>query len=510
MLIKRLKIFLGIFIPFFAFFLMSHNVFAVSVGTSSFDLHYKANSSSQFVWQNNMLYGSSNGVIVSSGGSINQYQFNTSAVEAGGSSASIHFETNIVSTWYFDYSYNPWVNLSQQNVIVCNSSPAGATTISRNLGTATTLWGNRQANTLTLYGDVTVSGLTAGTTYTFTCAIGSSDYSFYDINSTIGSSNVWFEQNPLTFSWFTDESQALMQTQINQNETIINLNQQIINSQNQNTQDIINNQNQNADDIIKSNQRCGIKNYFKLPDTQTKNTINFTKNSDGTFNMSGSSSSNTSFTIFVDGQLESGIYTLSRSSGNFNVAVQDYNGSSYLSQLITLNNAPSNTLSINPSGTRTAFVIQAKANVNYNLTNIKVQLEKGSTVSSFLPYNEEFCTNFTQEYNDKQYEAWDNIGGQSANDIDGATNQQTTNLIGTISSFVTALGSIITNGSCELTLPFPALIGGNQVVNPCNGADKAPAIITAASSLLLITVFVPLAFILVKMIYSEIRSFTNG
>lgn len=215
-----------------------HTVSAVSVTTSSFDLHYVYDSSSQYQWKNGILYGSSNGTTVTDTGGINIYQFTTSSIQAGGSSASIHFETNIVSTWYFDYAFNPWVNLDQQNVIVCNSSPSAATTISRNLSTATTLWGNRQANTLTLYGDVTVSGLTAGTTYQFVCAVGSDSYSFYDINSTIGASNVWFEQNPMTISWFTDESQALMQTQINQNQTIINQNETIINQDNQDRQDL--------------------------------------------------------------------------------------------------------------------------------------------------------------------------------------------------------------------------------------------------------------------------------
>lgn len=117
-----------------------------------------------------------------------------------------------------------------------------------------------------------------------------------------------------------------------------------------------------------------------------------------------------------------------------------------------------------------------------------------------------------QKAAEKELESTSNIENQTPEDTAGSSseNQQTTSLISVISSFVSSLSHINTNGSCQLTLPFPELLGGNQVVNPCNGADKAPSLITTASSLLLITIFVPLAFILIKMIYNEIRSFTNG
>lgn len=117
--------------------------------------------------------------------------------------------------------------------------------------------------------------------------------------------------------------------------------------------------------------------------------------------------------------------------------------------------------------------------------------------------------NQSQEYYDKTYEAVDNINNQSSSDINNATSSQTTSIIGTISSFVTALGTVQT-GSCELTLPFPQFIGGNTTVNPCTAKEKAPTIVTIGSSMFLIGVFIPFAFMILKMIYNEIRSFTNG
>ena len=117
--------------------------------------------------------------------------------------------------------------------------------------------------------------------------------------------------------------------------------------------------------------------------------------------------------------------------------------------------------------------------------------------------------NQNNEYYSKEYEADSNISNQSTSDINGATNSQTNSIIGTISSFVSAIGNIQT-GSCELTLPFPVFAGGSQTVNPCSGKEKAPTIVAIGSSMLLIGIFIPFAFIVLKMIYSEIRGWTNG
>lgn len=131
------------------------------------------------------------------------------------------------------------------------------------------------------------------------------------------------------------------------------------------------------------------KNLFYLPNSETRNDVTFTKNPDGTFDLFGVPSDNTNFSIVVEGKLESGEYTLSRDTGNFNIAVQDYNSSGWLSQLLTLNNASKSTGSIDPVGTRTGFVVQAKVGVNYDLKNVQVQLEKGSSNTDFVSYAKE-------------------------------------------------------------------------------------------------------------------------
>lgn len=110
-----------------------------------------------------------------------------------------------------------------------------------------------------------------------------------------------------------------------------------------------------------------------------------------------------------------------------------------------------------------------------------------------------------QERNDKEYESVDNIDNQSASDITGTDNQNTTNLIGIFSSFVTAMGNA-SSTNCNFDGDFGNLDLGQM--NFCQ--DNPPTIVQVIGSLVLIAVFVPLAYFLVNRIISEIRSFTNG
>lgn len=110
---------------------------------------------------------------------------------------------------------------------------------------------------------------------------------------------------------------------------------------------------------------------------------------------------------------------------------------------------------------------------------------------------------------DQNNSAYDAISGQDANSIDGATNAQTTSLINVITGFISAFSGINAS-NCNLTLEFPDYAGGTRIVDICSGKEKAPRIVEIGSSLLLICVFVPLAYVVIRMIYNEIRSWTNG
>lgn len=127
---------------------------------------------------------------------------------------------------------------------------------------------------------------------------------------------------------------------------------------------------------------------------------------------------------------------------------------------------------------------------------------------NMINQNSQIINNQNQQIQQEQ-EGIDNISNQSSSDIDGSTSGQTDSLIGVIIGFINAFSSINAT-NCNLTLEFPDYAGGSRIVNICSGKERAPRIVEIGSSLLLICVFVPLAYVVIRMIYNEIRSWTNG
>lgn len=113
------------------------------------------------------------------------------------------------------------------------------------------------------------------------------------------------------------------------------------------------------------------------------------------------------------------------------------------------------------------------------------------------------------DWKDKEEQAAGKVEEQTPEDIANATNQQTTNIIGIISSFLSAITNF-SAGTCDLALDFPSYAGGSMSVNVCQNRDRAGSLIALFTSLTLILFYLPLAFKLLSMIYNEIRSFTNG
>lgn len=138
------------------------------------------------------------------------------------------------------------------------------------------------------------------------------------------------------------------------------------------------------------------KNLFKLPATATANNITFTNNGDGTFNIStsGTASAHTEFAVVVP-LAQSGItggqsYTVSSnatiSSSAINLWVHSCSSIGAWSKTL---------MSFTSAGTRTAeapstdyikFVIGVESGKTVNFSNVKLQLEKGSSATSFEPY----------------------------------------------------------------------------------------------------------------------------
>ena len=413
MSIKRIKLVLCIFIPFLSFFLMSHNTYAVEYYSwlNIQDIS-KTNLSNDWITHNSPNAGSYS---VSGSTSLETYRVSGSANLS-----------SQVTGGYFSFSGDIFLDVPNDlsGGVICSAIndakivPENVifNVSSSSLTSCTESNPNIYLRRYTLH-IVTNGTISSGSPSSFLFTIGNT--SNQTIISLVGTPNnsprVFISADINLNLSNSPELQAL--DEINQNIVIVSQDLQDLSSQmEQNTQSIIDNQNENTDAIIKSNQHCYIKNFFKVPDTQTKNGVTLTKNSDGTFDLVGSATANSVFTIFSDSVLESGTYTLSKSNGRYFIvsAVQDYNNNSWLSQLIVL---PANSLSVTssiiPAGNRTSFVIQTLSGLSYDFHNVKVQLEKGSTATSFEPYNKEICINYNQEYYDEQRQADQNISNQT-------------------------------------------------------------------------------------------------
>ena len=152
-----------------------------------------------------------------------QYRINTGTVVANANNGVIHFETNIVASSTDQRTYNVWYHLDYQNIITCAASVSGITVASKNLSYAVTNWTSQSGqttlynSTLTYYGDVVLKGFTSGQQVYFTCAVGSDNYSFYYGGwHDFITNRIYFEQNPMSINWTNNETDTLINIQINQ------------------------------------------------------------------------------------------------------------------------------------------------------------------------------------------------------------------------------------------------------------------------------------------------------
>lgn len=142
------------------------------------------------------------------------------------------------------------------------------------------------------------------------------------------------------------------------------------------------------------------KNKWILPETQTLNGVTFTNNGDGTFNLVGTATADTEFKIDVNltqtGLELDKIYTISCNveRANFRSQVALYNGNTLVSTPITLSTyegEQSKTAVLNSKNTtvnKVTFYVITWGGASVNLTNVKMQLEKGDKVSEWSPRKE--------------------------------------------------------------------------------------------------------------------------
>lgn len=140
---------------------------------------------------------------------------------------------------------------------------------------------------------------------------------------------------------------------------------------------------------------CG-KNLFDGGNTSEVQNVMFTKNEDGSYDISGIASAQANLYNYVDieksGLINNEKYTVSVNQTlpqQVFILIEGYNGSTWVRLLLNqLDNTTSKqTAIINISGcTRVRYGIRISNGTNVNISNLKIQLEKGSTATSYEEY----------------------------------------------------------------------------------------------------------------------------
>lgn len=136
---------------------------------------------------------------------------------------------------------------------------------------------------------------------------------------------------------------------------------------------------------------CG-KQFFIMPASATKNGITYTLNSDGTFNISGTSTAVTEFTFYSNNLISNDIYTLSSNVTNTNLKckVEAFeNKNTWISALAVLSASNITKEIVIPENAKIIrYAITVESGVTLNISNGYIQLEKGNTQTEYEPYQE--------------------------------------------------------------------------------------------------------------------------
>ena len=138
-------------------------------------------------------------------------------------------------------------------------------------------------------------------------------------------------------------------------------------------------------------------NKFLLPETQKLNGITYINNGDGTFNISGTATSNAGFIswIPIEEIKNNTMYTLSANTiENIEFRFEEYTEKQgtwikqYSKLGVTQTTNPITKTVVKGAGTYVRFAIVVSNGTTVNLTNVKVKLEEGSTATEYSPYGQ--------------------------------------------------------------------------------------------------------------------------
>lgn len=229
---------------------LSKNVNAAQIGTNGINFYNAQLNENNYQWSSYL--SASNGQFSNASGlvtltnvrAIRSYGMRFDSLYSNGNYASMHFETNLVA-WGSYTQENPnanhWINRDRLVVQGCSFNNRALTIETQTINTAVTKWTDYSdspsygflKHTLTVYGDITFSNVPSGSTGTIVCDVSTNNSSdFFWSNGAYGQ-YVYWEKNPTILVFGSNINDALLQTQIEQNETIINQNQTIINNQNE-------------------------------------------------------------------------------------------------------------------------------------------------------------------------------------------------------------------------------------------------------------------------------------
>jgi len=156
-----------------------------------------------------------------------------------------------------------------------------------------------------------------------------------------------------------------------------------------------------------------VENLFKLPESETKNGIVYTKNENGTISLHGTASQNLSFVLYRDIQ-DSNLKTLEpyilfatqNLPSGVEIRFEGYNGDTWQKHLLggVLDNTTNSwTKAIDLTNvTRVRSCIYVASGTNVDIDNLGVQVEIGNKMNTFQPYGAQIVDlchiNTTQDY----------------------------------------------------------------------------------------------------------------
>ena len=139
------------------------------------------------------------------------------------------------------------------------------------------------------------------------------------------------------------------------------------------------------------------KNLYDLPLIGVKNGITYSKNSDGTFNLTGTATANTTFTLIKDlsssGLINGETYTFSANKtlpSGMEMRLGGHNGDTWVRNILNVA-LSSTTQSITRTANTTdinkaSYQVYVANGTTINISNFGTQLEKGSSATDYEPY----------------------------------------------------------------------------------------------------------------------------